>query len=257
MCDCSPVMAEASLEERSCSEERDLDWRERPDLEKGELPDGREDDLPNFEEGDFGRGDELPNFEEGDFGRGDELPNFEGSESSQTEEMSSFYERMIRDGGAPGLRSFPLRNRAVSISESSSGSETDSVESTRYAKHHEPSTTETRFKNIQTVEWLQATATMLTLQARIFEHTPLQNRLLMLAMTLHDAKARLVPSLSWNAFYKGCKSLGFCISTGELSGAALSNRLRACPERRVSLWHLRRPELRIVRRTCLCHVSSL
>lgn len=247
-------MTEASLEERFRSEERDLDGRERPDLEKGDIA----------EQGDFGRGEELPDgreedlpyFEEGDFGRGEELPNFEGSESAQTEEMSSFYERMIRDG-APGLCSFPLRDRAVSITESYSGSETDSVKSTRYAKHHEPSTTETIFKNIRTVEWLQATATMLTLQARIFEHTPLQNRLLMLAITLHDAKARLAPSLSWNAFYRGCKSLGFCISTGELSGAALSDRLRACPERRVSLWHLRRPELLIVRRTCLCRIKDL
>lgn len=272
-----------AVEERARSEERDLDGRERPDLEKGDsaverepphiaeqdcvigedgLPDfegvlgarevldlekgelGLGEELPDFEEGDFGRGEELPDLEKGELGLGEELPDFEGGESAQTEEMSSFYERMIRDGdfgkaccGAPGLRSFPLRNRGVSITDSYSGSETS--------------------KNILNTNWLQATATMLTLQARIFEHTPLQNRLLMLAITLHDAKARLAPSLSWNAFYQGCKSLGFCISTGELSGATLSDRLRACPERRVSLWHLRRPELRIVRRTCLCRVSSL
>lgn len=122
---------------------------------------------------------------------------------------------------------------------------------TRYSKRHE-----TAPENIRTTDadWLRATATLLTLQARIFERTPLRNRLLMLAITLHDAKARLAPTLSWNVFYQGCRSLGFCIGTGELSGAALSDRLRACPERRVSLWHLRRPELLIVRRTCLCRV---
>jgi hypothetical protein len=283
VCDCSPAMA---VEERARSEDGLPDFegvlgaREVPDLEKGKLGLGEE--LPDFEEGDFGRGEEIPDLEEGDFGRGEEipdlekgklglgeeLPDFEGGKSASTEEMPSFFERMISDGdfekagcGAPGLRSFPpLRNRAVSLTESSSGSEADpgslqekefTRHATRYAERHE-----TASENIRTTDadWLRATATLLTLQARIFERTPLRNRLLMLAMTLHDAKARLAPTLSWNVFYQGCRSLGVCIRTGELSGAALSDRLRACPERRVSLWHLRRPELLIVRRTCLCRV---
>lgn len=267
VCDCSATTEEASFEERSRSEERDS-GREQPDFEQG---DSAVRENSHVSEGDYVVGEKgLPNFEEGDVGPGEVLPDFEDGDFASGEEPPSFYERMVRDGdfekacfGAPELGAFPLStpNHAVSITESYSGSEalSDSmqeIESTRYAEHHEKATTEEACEDVWTKDgdWLQATATWLTLQARFFEHTPLQNRLLMLALTLHDAKECLAPTLSWNAFYQGCRSLGFCITTGELLGAALSGRLLACPEQRVSLWHLRRPELLIVRRTCLCHV---